>query len=98
MSRLKQKITPSLRKALEKIGENVESIPGIQFSQFTNKNKKIIVLDEDSPHFLPRWDFSQSTEKVNITLYVKLADPDLCYCDRWSQETVDVIYFETVYV
>ena len=65
MSRLKEKITPSLRAALDKIGDNVESIP-----------------DVDSPHYLPRWDFSQSTDKINITLYVKVPDPTLSYCEQ----------------
>jgi len=65
MSRLKEKITPSLRAALEKIGDNVETIP-----------------DPDSPHFLPRWDFSQSTDRINVTLYVKTPDPTMSYCEQ----------------
>ena len=43
MGRLREKILPSLRAALEKLEENAETIP-----------------HEDSPHYLPRWDFSQS--------------------------------------
>ena len=43
MGRLREKILPSLRAALEKLEENAETIP-----------------HEDSPNYLPRWDFSQS--------------------------------------
>ena len=43
MGRLREKVLPSLRAALEKLEENAETIP-----------------HEDSPHYLPRWDFSQS--------------------------------------
>ena len=43
MGRLREKILPSLRAALDKLEENAETIP-----------------HEDSPNYLPRWDFSQS--------------------------------------
>ena len=49
MGRLREKILPSLRAALEKLEENAETIP-----------------HEDSPHYLPRWDFSQSQARYRI--------------------------------
>ena len=63
--RLREKISPSLRAALEKLEENAEIIP-----------------DVDSPHFLPRWDFSQTQEKVTIVLYTKNPDPTFSYCEE----------------
>ena len=48
MGRLREKILPSLRAALEKLEENAETIP-----------------HEDSPHYLPRWDFSQSQARYH---------------------------------
>ena len=51
MGRLREKVLPSLRAALDKLEENAETIP-----------------HEDSPHFLPRWDFSQSQEGY-LTLF-----------------------------
>jgi len=49
MGRLREKILPSLRAALEKLEENAETIP-----------------HEDSPNYLPRWDFSQSQAGYRI--------------------------------
>ena len=49
MGRLREKILPSLRAALEKLEENAETIP-----------------HEDSPNYLPRWDFSQSQAGCRI--------------------------------
>ena len=49
MGRLREKILPSLRAALEKLEENAETIP-----------------HEDSPHYLPRWDFSQSQARYHL--------------------------------
>ena len=51
MGRLREKILPSLRAALEKLEENAETIP-----------------HEDSPHYLPRWDFSQSQARFQKNL------------------------------
>jgi len=65
MSRLREKVLPSLRAALEKLEENAETIP-----------------HEDSPHFLPRWDFSQSQDKLTIVLYTKNPDPTFSYCEE----------------
>ena len=52
MGRLREKILPSLRAALDKLEENAETIP-----------------HEDSPNYLPRWDFSQSQARY-------LSNPD----------------------
>ena len=65
MGRLREKISPSLREALEKLAENAEILP-----------------DVDSPHFLPRWDFSQSRDKITITIYAKNPDPTFSYCEE----------------
>jgi len=65
MGRLREKILPSLRAALEKLEENAETIP-----------------HEDSPHYLPRWDFSQSQDKLTIVLYTKNPDPTFSYCEE----------------
>ena len=63
--RLREKVSPSLRAALEKLEENAEVIP-----------------DVDSPHFLPRWDYSQTRDKVTIVLYTKNPDPTFSYCEE----------------
>jgi len=65
MGRLREKILPSLRAALDKLEENAETIP-----------------HEDSPHYLPRWDFSQSQDKLTIVLYTKNPDPTFSYCEE----------------
>ena len=63
--RLREKVSPSLRAALEKLEANAETLPDI-----------------DSPHFLPRWDFSQTHDKVTIVLYAKNPDPTFSYCEE----------------
>jgi hypothetical protein len=62
--RVKEKITPSLRAALDKLAENVEPL-----------------VDAEHANFLPKWNFSQSTEKITITIYAKNPDPILSYCE-----------------
>ena len=47
MGRIREKVTPSLRKAIEEIGLNVGPPP-----------------NPEHPNFMPRWDFSQSTDKI----------------------------------
>ncbi|CAG5102305.1 Oidioi.mRNA.OKI2018_I69.chr1.g238.t1.cds [Oikopleura dioica] len=64
MGRIRDKVTPTLRKALEEIGLNVGPPP-----------------NPEHPNFMPRWDFSQSTEKITVTIYVKTCDPNLTYAE-----------------
>lgn len=47
MGRIREKVTLSLRKAIEVIGLNVGPPP-----------------NPEHPNFMPRWDFSQSTDKI----------------------------------
>ena len=47
MGRIREKVTLSLRKAIEVIGLNVGPPP-----------------NPEHPNFMPRWDFSQSTDEI----------------------------------
>jgi len=64
MGRIREKVTPSLRKAIAEIGLNVGPPP-----------------NPEHPNFMPRWDFSQSTDKITVTIYVKTCDPTLTYAE-----------------
>ena len=66
MGRLREKILPSLRAALEKLEENAETIP-----------------HEDSPHYLPRWDFSQSQARYISKILSEVHRKLVSFDRRW---------------
>jgi len=70
MGRIREKVTLSLRKAIEVIGLNVGPPP-----------------NPEHPNFMPRWDFSQSTDEITVTIYVKTCDPTLTYAE--SSRAID---------